>query len=540
MGDFAVELVFAPLSVERIFYGREVIDPLRPLFYRLFGKIGSAFQQRKDKKMDVNDKQTAKEITVRSKKTAADPKRRTLEFLKNVIFGGCYALWGYLLGGTVLPYGAMPFGVGLLAASDRRVFYIYAGLMLSAVRSERRLLLMGVYTALLLVRLLVRFAIDPPWKKGEGEEEGERTLSEVYPHLFSEHLSLRAATAAVGAFAIGLHRLIEGGMLYYDMYGAVISTVSAPVFVLLVGGFFSRRAKKYRRLAGLLVLAFCIIFAVGDAKLYGISLAAFGCMLVTLYLSRTEGTVTGVLSGALLGLAISVEVVPLFAFAGLVSGMLYPISTAFALCSALSVASAWGIYAQGLSVLNGLLSALVSATLIFGVWCKLFALGREKAESVQSKGAERRDIKKEYIVSETLRITERERLFDTEQRIQGLSEGLSSISELLYSVSHQLSSPCYTDMKQICDSAFDSSCTGCGNRTVCWGDRYRETSDGLNGISSALHEKGSVTIADAGAVLSGNCERLPEILSQINHNAGLHSRQLSENDRTSFETAFRE
>ena len=210
--------------------------------------------------MDANDKQIAKEMTVGSEKTAADPKKRTLEFLKNAVFGGAYALWGYLLGGAVLPYGAMPFGAGLLAASDRRVFYIYAGLILSAIRSERRLLLIGVYTAIILIRLLVRFIIDPPWKKGEVQTSGERTLSEVYPHLFSEHISLRASTAAVGAFAIGLHRLIEGGMLYYDMYGTVISTLSAPLFVLLVSGFFSDRAKKYRRLVGLLALAFFVIF----------------------------------------------------------------------------------------------------------------------------------------------------------------------------------------------------------------------------------------------------------------------------------------
>ena len=482
--------------------------------------------------MDVNDKEIAENMTADVKAEKTEPKKRTALFLKNAFFGTVYALGGYFLGGALLPYGAMPFGVAFLAVADRRVFYIYAGLVLSAIRSERRLLLIGVYTALLFVRLLIRFIIDPPWKKSEREDVGEKTVSEVYPYMFSEHVSLRAASAAVGAFAIGLHRLIEGGMLYYDLYGTIISTVSAPIAVLIVSGFFSEKAKKYRRLIGFIVLAFGVIFAVGDTKLYGISLAAFVCMLTTLYLSRTEGTVTGVLSGAVLGLAISVELSPLFAFAGLVSGMLYPISSAFALCSSLSVAVAWGIYAQGLSILNGLLSALVSATLIFGIWEKLFWGSKRRSSVAEPSEKTETDIKREYIASEILRVTDKERLTDTEHRLCGLTEGLSSISDMLYGISHKLQSPCYTDIKQICDSAFDSSCTGCENRSVCWGERYRQTADALNGLCGTLHSKGSIVMEDADQGLADNCERLSEIISQINHNTGLHSRQLLENDRT--------
>ncbi|MBQ8850709.1 MAG: SpoIIE family protein phosphatase [Clostridia bacterium] len=480
--------------------------------------------------MDANDKRTAEEIAPELTKNKTDSKRKTADFLKNVFFGAMYALWGYFLGGAVLPYGATPLGVSLLAASDRRVFYIYAGLVVSALRSERRLLLIGVYTALLFVRLLIRLILDPPWKKDEAS--GERTVAEIYPHLFSEHVSLRAASAAVGAFAIGVHRLIEGGMLYYDLYGTIISTVSAPVCVLLVSGFFSENAKKYRRIIGLLALAFGVIYSVGDTRLYGVSLAVFGCMLVTLYLSRTEGTVTGVLSGALLGLAISVKYVPLFAFAGLVSGMLYPISAVFALCSSLSVAVAWGIYTDGLSVLNGPLAALVSATLIFGVWDKLFLSSKTKKTDTVSEEKDERDIRKEYVRSELLRVAERQRLADTEQRLKGIEEGLSSISELLYGISEKLQAPCYADLRQICDSAFDSSCAGCENRSVCWGEKYRETSEALGQLCSALHRNGSLAGDEAGKELSDRCVRLPDIISQINQNSYLHARQLFEGDRT--------
>ena len=494
--------------------------------------------------MDVNERRLPSDMTdtaVNEKKDKTTKKGKIRVFLKNVFFGLVYATCGYFLGGAVLPYGALPLGVAFLSASDRRIFYIYSGLVLSAISSERRILLIGVYTAILILRLITRLIIDPPWKKDEIKGVGERTVSEVYPYMFSEHIALRAALSAVGAFAIGVHRLIEGGLLYYDMYGTIIATVSAPAAVLLVSGFFSDKAKKYRRLVGFIALSFGVIYSIGDGKLYGISFAAFGCMLVTLYMSRTEGTVMGALTGAVLGLATGVSGAPLFAFSGLVSGLLFPVSSVFALCSALSVGVAWGIYTEGLSVLNGLLSALVSATLIFGMWDKLFLFPRSKKKTAEETAAEETEekraedmteIREKLLRSEILRVSENERAEQTEKRLTGLSEGLSSISELLYNMSRTLQSPCYSDLKQICDGAFENACCGCENRSACWKENYRETTDALMDVCSVLQRNGRVETEDVSGELTQKCGRLEDILSQINHNTYLHARQLFENDRT--------
>ena len=492
--------------------------------------------------MDVNKNAARSEISderAEEKNEKISVRVKISVFLKNLFWGGLFALCGYFLGGATLPYGALPLGVAFLAASDKRVFYIYAGLVLSAVSSEDRILLIGVYTAILLIRLLTRLVIDPPWRKEENLSVGERTVAEIYPFIFSEHIALRASLSAVGAFAIGLYRLIEGGMLYYDMYGTILSTLAAPAAVLLTSGYFSARAGKYRRIIGEIALSFGVIYAIGDARVYGISLAAFGCMLVTLYMSRTQGTVTGALSGAVLGLAVSVGRAPLFAFSGLVSGMLFPVSTVFALGSALSVGVAWGIYAEGLAVLNGLLSAIVSATLIFGMWDKLFFSARVKKEATlateemsDSREADLRRVRERLLSAEMLRVSESERAERLEKRMRGLYEGLSSISELLYNMSGAIQAPCYSDLKQICDGAFESCCCGCEGREGCWKENYRETNDALMEICGLLQKNGRVELADVSEELFSKCQRLPEILSQINHNAALHARQLYENDRT--------
>ena len=497
------------------------------------------------KEKDINsdaERLSADKIAVEKKKTGE--KNRIGAFLRSICQGSLFALCAYFLGGAALPYGAMPLGVAFLAVSDRRVFYIYGGLVAAALSSERRVLLIGVYSAMLILRLLTRLMIDSPWKKGE--ETGEKTVGEVYPYMFSEHIAFRAALSAVGAFAIGAHRLIEGGMLYYDMYGAIISTLSAPAAVLLTGGFFKEDSKRLYRIAGLAALSMGVIYSVGELKLYGVSLALFGCMMVTLYISKTYGAVAGALSGAALGLTVGVGSAPIFVFSGLVAGLLFPVSTVLALLGALSVGAAWGVYSEGLNVLNGTLSALVSATLIFGMWDKLYLTVRaRKTESaVAEPSADElreslRSIEEKYMQTQILLESERLRAGAMEERIRGFSEGLSSISELLYNMSRNLTSPCYSDLKQICDGAFENLCCGCDSRESCWRENYRVTTDALSDICSAVQKKGQVDAAEVSEELRERCGRLSDILSQINHNTYLHARQLFENDRTElFATDF--
>ena len=54
-----------------------------------------------------------------------DSLSQTHGFWKNLFFGLLYALGAYILGGTLLPFHARPFGMAFLGASDRRVPYIY-------------------------------------------------------------------------------------------------------------------------------------------------------------------------------------------------------------------------------------------------------------------------------------------------------------------------------------------------------------------------------------------------------------------------------
>ena len=468
--------------------------------------------------------------------TSARIKGGATKYLTDFFFGLLYALMAYALGGAVLPFGARPLGIALLCGSDRRVLYCYAGLCVAAWQSEGRVLLIGVYTAALLIRLLIRFTLDTPWKEREGQEAGEKTVGEVFPLLFSEQLRLRMATAGIAAFAVGIWRLVEGGFLYYDLYGTLLSVIVAPVAVLLMGGLFTKQEVGiHRYLCGLLALSAALAWSIRDLKLYGISLSALLCMLTVLYVCRKYGAVAGIVAGTVCGLAASIQYAPLFAFVGLCAGLLFPISVVFGTFAAFSVGLAWGGYVSGIGVLNGLLPALLAGAVLFAVLDKLFwAEQATHKEAVAETETESESADTVSVVCEPFSPLSLDglRLTDTNRRIKELCQSFASLSEIFYGVSRTMQKPADADLRQICDSAFDASCATCSQRNDCWGARYHVTSGEVGRLAALLHRNGRLETHDADEALSERCVRLPDIVEEINHNAAQHQRQLLQGDRT--------
>ena len=458
-------------------------------------------------------------------------KRGVSAFLTELMFGMMYALWGYLLGGAALPFGAKPLGIALLCSADRRVFFLFAGLCVSAWRTQEQLFLIAVYAAALLLRILVRLVLDTPrWRS-----ESELTLGRLYPLFFSEHLSLRMATAAIAAFAVGLRRLTVGGFLYYDLYGTLLAILVAPTAVLLFTGFFSPKAdNRYRRLSGFLAIAFALIWAARGIAFYGISASAFGCMFATLYLTRKQGIVVGVLTGTVCGLAVSPSLAPLFAFAALSAGILFGISVLFAATAAFSAGLSWGIYVSGLGALNGLLGGLLAASVLFVVLDKLFFTVADEAvtEREETLSAEKAETVALVCSPDGGPSEAGLRLDDTNRRVKQLCESFSSLSDMFYALSRKMQMPAASDLRQICDNAFDNACTGCPERTVCWSERYHETCAEVGNLSALLHRNGHLERGDLPPALAERCGRSTDILEAINHNTAMHQKQILQGDRT--------
>lgn len=470
--------------------------------------------------MDV--KSNVRELDKQCDQSSEKSKVATLA--RTIILSGLYAAVGYLTEGTILPFSARPFGIALLCAADRRVLFLYAGLCLSAWSAADRFLLIGIYTAILLFRLLARFLLDQPSAKDESVKNAT-----PYSHLFTEHLALRVCTACVAALSLGLWRLFVGNFLFYDLYGVILSLTFCAISVLLMGGVFrTTEVGIYRYVGGVLTVAAIVILSLEGWQLYGISLATVGVMGITLGITRKYGVILGALSGTLLGLTLSVELSPAFAFAALAAGLLFSLSRFLGLAAAFSVATAWCAYIEGISILNGTLTGLLCATVLFSAIDRFFfSKPPNGVESVTTSAVV-------ALPCEPLSpfAMDSVRLHHTNRTVKKLCESFSELSDTLFALSRRMQVPTAPDLRQICDKAFDASCASCSERNACWSERYHDTSAEIGSLCTLLRKHGRIEIPQAPSTLSDRCLRLPDIIDEINHRAAIHQKQLLQNDRT--------
>ncbi len=205
-------------------------------------------------------------------------KRRTRRLARPAIG----LLWGgvaFLLGACPTLFGAAPLGISLLAAASSHTWYILAGLLLSAALFPVTLpgwTWAGVYLLCIILRLAVRFFVDPPtlpdgrpcrgrtylrlcwlsFKRNVGLlSQGEEDYAEYYPgsdaptvktadetppvsefrpRLFWEHPFLRMLTAAVGGLVAGIFGVILGGFHLYDLLAALTLLLLSPCATFLL------------------------------------------------------------------------------------------------------------------------------------------------------------------------------------------------------------------------------------------------------------------------------------------------------------------
>ena len=232
------------------------------------------------------------------RRTKRDRLRMLSEGLRGLFFGGV----AFLLGGCPLLFGAAPLGLALLSAASSYTWYILIGLLLSAAFRPVTLsgwTWTGVYLLCVILRLVIRFFVDPPtlrdgrpcggrtylllcwesfrrnvgfWSEGgspagdtvtdyyagavdslhhadgpqtdtgrapwEGARD-DRDPSDFHPRLFREHPFLRVLTAAVCGFAAGVFGLIAGGFHVFDLLVALFFLVLTPIASFLFISCFS-------------------------------------------------------------------------------------------------------------------------------------------------------------------------------------------------------------------------------------------------------------------------------------------------------------
>ena len=306
-----------------------------------------------------------------------------------------------------LPFGVSPLGFAALGAVSKwDVIGVSIGLLWGLIRSDMPLITLGAYALVLLLRAIFSFA------------EGRAV------RIFGERVSMRIIAATTGAFALYTYRLIANELLYYYLFGLILSVVAValatPLWSVISGEAKERGYSIWRYLAWI-SLACAVTWGVRGISVYGITLSVLSCTVFTLLTTRRHGAAVGGVLGGVSGLCVSVLYAPSFVFCGTVYGLFRFVSPALASTLALLVSVAWGAYINGISALLTLTPALMSSIFMFYVINKLYL------SEIWVDRKETSDTRERTLAGDAALI----RLEYTEEKMKRLCQALSRLSSLL-------------------------------------------------------------------------------------------------------------
>ena len=415
---------------------------------------------------------------------------------RRLLAGLLWGIFAFFTGGAVIALGAAPMGYALLCSLTPHVPFIYIGLMLSAVFGKTSALSSAlILTAAFLLRCLLPFLL-----AGKKEKEKAKPFSE--PTLF------RYTAAILCAFAAGMTRLIAGGFLFYDLFGLLFSLSAVPCCLLLYDFVFdtSRRFSMQHEL-GQMALLLSLTWGLHGYSVAGFSLSTCAAFFFTLYVSKTGGILRGGIAGFLCGLVCRPTYAPVMGLAGLVSGLLWNVSTVVAVACACAVGVSLGIYTDGFPAVSVLAPDLLGISAVF---LPLAQFGLLPKLLIYSN---RTDMPEQQMTAGVI-AEEREKAHAL--KLEALTNAMKSLSEVFYNLSDRLRRPGIYELRQLTETCYQTHCTHCGLNTVCWVREHAQTADAMNRMTAAIHKNGILTHADVPSVLAERCRNTDQIVSDIN------------------------
>ena len=429
-------------------------------------------------------------------RTSTNESALASRVIRIALIGALYSFCGYLSSIAALPFGALPFGIALLAAADRNALFILVGLVIasfSQFEGGSAILLFGAYAAVLLLRILIRLTLD-------GDKE-KKSLGEIGKMLFCEQIGYRVCLSALAAFGLSLAFLVAGGFLYYDLFGLLISSAVAPIATYLLSFAFVRRESA--RIPWLCDVGWGALFAIcmlgaRPLEIYGVSVAVAGGILLVLIVAHRKGFWRGALLALTVGLVYSPTLCPIFLIPALAWGAFVRFSPTLVSLSSFFGATGYAFYISGIHALDGTLGGILAACLGFSVYIRV-SRDREK-EVVSESERERCRVLDESELDSV-------RLSDINSKMAAMSESLANLSSLFDEL--ELKFPRSEELRAICEQAFEASCAGCADAESCRGESER--------LAAILEKKGELCASDLGERYC-DCARVSELLDEINYN----------------------
>ena len=487
-----------------------------------------------DEKREKTMPQGAERATQAAKKHKNRVKLDKKQAFKEGILGLGFGILAFLLGRCEMLFMTYPLGFALLAVVGRQMPYVFVGLVASAF-FESGVSVVNICAAVLIViaRLICRYALDSPDAKNEF---AYATLPDKIGFAFSENLYLRMMSGAIGAFLVGIYNIVLGGFRFYDLFGAIFYIIITPVAVFLYGEYFIIKEKiALQKLAfevrkdeerlyelACAALICSLIYSLGGTVIVGLSLPVFVAFFLTLYYSGT-GVVKGIIMGRLFGLATGPIYAPLYAFAAIACACLRTVSVFAASLASCIVGLIWGIYVGGISALATLFPALLSASMTY---CT--------AEKVKLFSDVNDFFKSDPALEEScaLGIVAQDRAKNSVEKMRGISDSFSALSEVFYNLSSKLKRPAMLDLRRICDKTFEEYCPDCDEYDICFGAEYATTLEQMKKITVQLHTAGKADAQKLNEQFRSRCLYCPSIIEDINKSCGVATKKALRNEKT--------
>lgn len=401
---------------------------------------------------------------------------------------------GFLLAGGEIAFGARPLATALLACIPDGAAAILFGIVFRALISGGNGWI-AIVSAAGLWSLRSFGALILP-AQFEGEER------------FREGPALQITLGCAAATASGLWTLIAGGFLFRDLFGLLLSIAVQPPLILAYRWAFDRDSRfSLRSEGGQALLAMSALLSLKPIYFLGFSIAAAVAFFLTLYVSKTGGTLRGGVAGFLFGLVCDPILAPVMGLGGLVCGFLWEKGVTVAALAALFSAAACNIYAVGnRAFLSSVPDLILSTALAIPVLRmenlpKLFtyAASAQIPRLLLSRGAIAQSAEKE-----------------NRERLQALKTSMESLSDVFYRLSDRMKKPGASEVRALCDKTFREHCMRCPLTTVCWVREQGSTADAMTAMVSAICRDGMLSMGEVPSYLAQRCKSLPKIINEIN------------------------
>ena len=452
---------------------------------------------------------------------------------------------GYILSAAPLLFSVNPLALALLGASEMGVGYALVGVLLGLWQRGGQGAIIYAVAALGVVVLRMAFALcfAPSAKMREALtarvrsavrrlllRTSEQPTSPNEAEGYREPLRFRVAATLPMAALVAFSLCVQGDFSYYDLYGAVLMLVGAPLGVCLLCPALGKEARRtsLATLASEALLLLAISYVGRSLTVFGLSPVVALTVVLTLWAARQYGLLYAVLVSVTAGIGYDALCVPMYALMGLLYGLLSSVLGGLSLVAVLLVGMLYALLVGGVSMFWALVPSLCVGVLLY----TLPAYRRSRSDELsreQKKHERERAELLGALISEQASASERDR------RVARMASAFGSLGEVFSRLGERTADPDAPEARQLCHEVYDAYCHDCTWRGRCWSELVEQTMQEIGELGRCVCEQGKATKDGIPAPLQSRCPHSGEIVEEVNYQL---SRRRIDSGRKEGSTAF--